>query len=145
MIFFLEMYGTNNFTYSDEFNVECYYSEVYYWITISNLIIKEQITDFIVGSSAIRDSLFRVDCFMRSLPWYFITSIPERYKNLEELSYQDATFSDISNKDLLLYVYPNMYFSVGKMLDDKDGISSESLKKNVQRLVNPLNYFVGLH
>jgi len=141
---FIEKYGLDNFTYLDEFNVECYYSEVYYWVTISNLIIKKQITDFIVGTSTVRDNYFKVDFFIRSLSWSFSTFIPEKYIKLESLSYRDATISDISNKDLLLYVYPNMYFSVGRMLDDKDGIPSESLKKYVHRLVNPLNYYIGI-
>ena len=141
---FIKMYGDNNFIYRDEFSVECYYSEVYYWVTLSNIIIKEQIIDFIANSNKF-NIIFKVDFVIPSLDWYFTAAVPEKYKKLELLSHRDATIADFDNRDLLLYVYPQMYFSVGRMLDGKDGISSETLKNNVQKLVNPLNYFAGLH
>lgn len=38
-----------------------------------------------------------------------------------------------------------MFFGVGRMLADRDGFSSETLKNEVQKLVNPINYYAGLH
>lgn len=42
-------------------------------------------------------------------------------------------------------VYPQMYFNVGRMLDGNDGISRETLKNDVQELVNFLNCLASLH
>ena len=142
---FLEMYGEDNFVYYDEFKVLCFYSEVYYWVTLSNIIIKEQIIDYITSPSHIQDGFFRVDFFIRSSKWYFTASVPEKYKELEWLSCGEATVSEFDKRDLLLYVYPQMFFSVGRMLADRDGFSSETFKNEVQKLVNPINYYAGLH
>ncbi|MBO4679996.1 MAG: restriction endonuclease [Lachnospiraceae bacterium] len=141
---FLDLYGADRFIYKDEYNVDCCYEEVYFWVTVLN----EMINNILIGrfkTKPDKNDYCRVVFFMpdkRMNKWYFSAYIKAEKEIMIASKGGFADIADFSPEEELYCVYPFLVESVGHMLTGHDA-SFPPEKMDASKLFNLLNYFVG--
>lgn len=143
---FFEKYGAKDFVYKDEFGVESFYTDVYFWVTIANQMINDRLTLRLSGMSGLDSGYCSILLWrnFRKKPLEFKTLAPDRCKNVDFINVSDALFTMLDQKIQLYYVLPAVYFEVAKFSVFKGEKKEHLSEAEIISLVDPNKYFVGM-
>ncbi len=143
---FVNKYGYKNYVYLNEYNVERYYGEAYYWVTETVEIVNTVLTGRINVQANMINEYYGIKGFtkMDARRIFEFTSNISRERREMFTEYDDihATY-EFTAEDQVYQIYPAMYLYVGELMAGKlnygslDGV-------DFNRLVIPLSYHIGL-
>lgn len=153
--FYIKKYGISNCVFTDTDGIESFYWTPFLWIDIIEELLKEILNDryYLYGSCK---DLACVSCYIEDSKgnelWHFLSFISKQYNNdiYEDFLYMLTChqgknfFTDIPLHDLAFHVFPDFYYNIGLLKNNKTIYSFEEIK-TYKNVFNLQYYSIGLH